>query len=176
MRNKKIIFFDGDGTIWYPKKTKRKIAPHWIYSDKKIGSRYLEHLILTPSAITTLRKLKRFGIILILLSTHPHPPKEADVLLKGKIKHFKLDKLFNEFYAARDNPEGKGKLIVQILNQKHIPKSQALMVGDSYRYDYLSAKKVGVDGLLIKSDYTKHPVRGKKVIGQLQDMIDFLNL
>jgi hypothetical protein len=33
--NKLIIFFDGDGTIWYPKATKRKVKPHWIYSDPK---------------------------------------------------------------------------------------------------------------------------------------------
>ena len=39
MTNKTIIFFDGDGTIWYPKNTKRKVAPHWIYSDKEIGEK-----------------------------------------------------------------------------------------------------------------------------------------
>ena len=30
---KKIIFFDGDGTLWYPKKTKYKEHPVWLYRD-----------------------------------------------------------------------------------------------------------------------------------------------
>jgi phosphoglycolate phosphatase-like HAD superfamily hydrolase len=177
VNTKKIIFFDGDGTIWYPKNTKRKIVPHWIYSDKKIGDKYLEHLILTPSTLTTLKKLKKLGIILILLSTHPHPPKEADMLLKGKVRHLKLERLFDEFYSSRDYPEGKGELIVRILKKKHIPKSKALMVGDSYRYDYLSAKKVGVDVFLIKSEYMAAKGRRvRKVIKRLGDIFKILSL
>ena len=177
MNTKKIIFFDGDGTIWYPKNTKRKIAPHWIYSDKKIGDKYLEHLILTPSTLTTLKKLKKLGIILILLSTHPHPPKEADMLLKGKVRHLKLERLFDEFYSSRDYPEGKGELIVKILKQKHISKHKALMIGDSYRYDYLSAKRVGVDCLLIESEYMAAKGRRvRKVIKRLGDIFKILSL
>ncbi len=176
MNTKKIIFFDGDGTIWYPKKTKRKIAPHWIYSDKKIGDKYLEHLILTPSTLTTLEKLRRLGIILILLSTHPHAPKEADMVLKKKVIHLKLEGVFDEFYSSRDYSEGKGELIVRILNKKNIPKSKALMIGDSYRYDYLSAKKVGVDAFLIESEYmASKGKRVKKVIKQLKDIVRVLN-
>ncbi len=181
MKNKKIIFFDGDGTIWYPKNTKRKIAPHWIYHDKKIGDKHLEHLILTPSTLATLKKLRKLGIILILVSTHPHPPKEADILMKKKVIYLKLDSIFDEFYSSRDYPEGKGELIIRILKKKHIPKSKALMIGDSYRYDYLSAKKVGVDAFLIKSDYMSSAYmssaakRVKKVINQLRDIIKVLN-
>ena len=173
MKNKKIIFFDGDGTIWYPKSTKRKKAPHWIYSDKKVNN-HLGHLILTPAALASLKKLKKLGIALVLLSTHPHPPKEADIILKEKVKHFKLEGLFDDFYTSRDNPEGKGEVILKVLRKKHIPKSHALMVGDSYRFDYLSAKKVGVDALLIKSEYMKHPPRGRKIektISELKDMV-----
>lgn len=175
---KKIIFFDGDGTIWYPKSSKRSKAPHWIYSDKNIGNYYLKHLILTPSAVISLKKLKKLGLVLILLSTYPHIPREADILQKAKIKHFKLEKIFDDFYTSRDKQEGKGMVIQRILRKKHIPKSQALMVGDSYRFDYLSAKKVGVDALLIKSDYMKHPPRGRKIqktIGGLKDVVEVLN-
>lgn len=175
---KKIIFFDGDGTIWYPKSSKRKKAPHWIYSDKKIGDDYLKHLILTPSVLVSLKKIKKLGIVLVLLSTYPHSPKQADILQKTKIKHFKLQEIFDDFYTSRDKREGKGEAIVRILRKKHIPKCQALMVGDSYRFDYLSAKKVGVDALLIKSDYMKHPPRGKKIqktIKGLKDLVEVLN-
>ncbi len=165
-KRKEIIFFDGDGTLWYPKRTKQKVAPHWIYSDPGIGARYLDHLMLTMSVLTTLKKLKRTGVTLIALSTHPHSRKEADVLMRNKIHHFKLGDVFDEVYTARNYREGKGEVILRVLKQKHIPKSRALMVGDSYRFDYLSAKRVGVDALLIKSDYMRgHPrADGGKVV------------
>ncbi len=173
MKSKKIIFFDGDGTIWYPKSTKRTKAPHWIYSDKKIGNNYLEHLILVPLALNTLKKLKKLGLVLILISTHPHPKKEADILLKEKVNHFKLESIFDEFYTSRDYHEGKGEIIQKLLKQKHIPKSKALMVGDSYGYDYLSARKVGVDALLIESEYVKHLPKGKVIKG-IENIIEIL--
>ena len=178
MKNKKIKFFDGDGTIWYPKSTKRKKTPHWIYSNKKIGDNYLRHLVLTPAVLVSLKKLKKMGIALVLLSTHPHPPKEADVILKRKVRHFKLEELFDDIYTSRDNLGGKGAVILRVLRKKHIPKSRALMVGDSYRFDYLSAKKIGVDALLIKSEYMKHPPRGRKIektINGLKDIVKILN-
>ena len=166
MKIKEIIFFDGDGTLWYPKRTKRRAAPHWIYSDPEIGEKYLDHMVLTPTILTTLKKLKKAGVMLIALSTHPHSPKEADLILNKKIRHFKLKDIFDEVYAARNRQDGKGEAILRILKQRGIPKSRALMVGDSYRFDYLSAKRVGVDALLIKSDYMReHPrAEGGKVI------------
>ena len=32
---KKIVFFDGDGTLWYPKDTRHTEPPHWIYHEKR---------------------------------------------------------------------------------------------------------------------------------------------
>lgn len=166
MKTKEIIFFDGDGTLWYPKRTKQKIAPHWIYSDPEIGERYLDHMVLTPSVLATLKKLKKTGVVLVALSTHPHSRKEADVIMNNKIRHFKLGNIFDEIYTAKNHQDGKGEVILRVLKQKEIPKSRALMVGDSYRYDYLSARRIGVDALLIKSDYMRgHPrAEGEKVV------------
>lgn len=31
---KKTVFFDGDGTLWYPKTTRRTRKPWWIYLDE----------------------------------------------------------------------------------------------------------------------------------------------
>ncbi len=174
MKTKEIIFFDGDGTLWYPKQTKRKIAPHWIYNDPQIGDTYKDHLVLTPSALATLKKLKKRGVMLIMISTHPHPCKEADVILDDKIQHFKLEKVFDEIYTARNYQEGKGEVILKVLKQKSIPKPRALMVGDSYRFDYLSARRVGVDALLIKSEYMHgHPRAegGTVIIENLAEII-----
>ena len=101
-------------------------------------------------------------MILVALSTHPHARLEADMHMGYKIKHFKLDKLFDHIYTARPFPWGKGKVIESVLKKTKIPKSKAVLVGDSYRWDYLSAKKVGVDCVLVHTPYLRIP-KGKKV-------------
>lgn len=171
LENKKIIFFDGDGTIWYPEKTKRTIAPHWIYKDEEIGENFLEHLIIIPSVVETLEKLKERGIILVLISTHPHPQKIADTILKNKVQHFNLENLFDEICTARDYPDGKGEIISNILKMSGIHESQAIMIGDNYRYDYLSAKKVRVEAILIESEYLNSEGNTVVKIIELSDLL-----
>lgn len=173
---KTIIFFDGDGTLWYPKNTKHRVAPHWIYSDETVGKNYLEHMVVIPSVLRVLQELKKRGIILILLSTHPQSSEEATLILQGKVAHFKLDDFFESYHSSKDHPDEKGKMMVHILKEKGVPKSKALMVGDSYRFDYLSARKVGIDALLIKTDYMKHPSRGRKISKTIESIQDILRL
>lgn len=173
---KKILFFDGDGTMWYPKSTKRTQKPHWIYMDEHTKDEYLQHLTLTPSALNTVQVLKSRGYILILLSAHPHIPKEAQKILEKKMRHFELVEYFDEVYATQDYPEAKGEVMVNVLRTKNIPKSKALMIGDSYRYDYLSAKKVSIDALLIQSDYMRHPSRGKNITKTIVEISDILEI
>ena len=103
---KKIIFFDGDGTIWYPKRTKHEKNPIWLYRDKRFKN-HINHIMVTPTTINTLRKLKKLGIINVILSTHPHPPKEAEVIINHKVKHFNLKDLFDEVYATLRSKKSK---------------------------------------------------------------------
>ena len=170
--SKKIIFFDGDGTLWYPRSTKWQKRPNWIYADSSKPKDYLRHLILTPGVFTTLNLLKRQGIILVALSTHPHKRLDADIHMNHKIKHLKLDKIFDFIYTARPFPWGKGKIIESVLRKTKIAKSKAVLVGDSYVYDYLSARKVGVDCILVKTPYLSIPKgrRVKKTIKGLKDL------
>lgn len=171
---KKIIFFDGDGTLWYPKKTKYSKHPVWLYKDKRFKN-HTNHLILTPSALSTIKKLKQMGIITIVLSTHPHLPKEADAIIKHKIKHFELDELFDEVYATREYSRSKGEFISKILKKRKIPKSNALMVGDSYKWDFQSAKENGIDALLIESEYEPMKKQVKKTIKKLSDVFEHIS-
>lgn len=165
---KKIIFFDGDGTLWYPKKTKYARHPVWLYKDKRFKN-HINHLIMTPSALSTIKKLKQMGILTIVLSTHPHPPKEADAIINHKIKHFKLDKLFDEVHATRVHSGSKGEVMLKILKRRKIPKSKALMVGDSYIWDFKPAEENGIDALLIESEY--EPMKKQaKTIKKLSDI------
>ena len=178
-RNKKIFFFDGDGTIWYPKETKRTKAPYWVYGDTnstEINTSGIEKLVVSDTTLETLKELKQKGVKLILLSTHPHEPEIAQQVLHMKLAHLGLLNIFDECLATDGRQEAKGEEILKFLKKYKLPKTQALMIGDSYSYDYLSAKKVGVDAVLLKSSYLKHPARGqrvKKLIDEIEDVLDF---
>jgi FMN phosphatase YigB (HAD superfamily) len=174
MKNKKIIFFDGDGTLWYPKKTKRQEKPHWVYKLGGTLDEQCEHLMMIPTVLATLKKLKKLGIVTILLSTHPHPPKEADAIINHKTSHFDLHNLFDEIHATRENRGSKGEFILRILKERGIAKNKALMIGDSYHWDYKPAKNVGIDALLIESEYQKKDPQGKKVKNTIKKLSEVL--
>lgn len=178
MKNKKIIFFDGDGTLWYPKSTKKTKKPHWIYIDNKQEKDYLKHLTLTPSTAPTLKRLKALGFILVALSTHPHKYKEANLLMQNKMGHLRIDNLVDYIYTARPYSSGKGEVIVRVLKKLKIPKSKAVMVGDSYKFDYMSARHIGVDGLLIEALYNKdYRMRyNPKTIKNLKELPELLKI
>ncbi len=171
IKNKKIVIFDGDGTLWYPKSTKWSKKPNWIYWDNPEAKDYLKHLRLTPNLIPVLKKLKQRGMILVALSTHPHTRMEADVRMGQKMKHLKLDSIFDHVYTARPFPWGKGRVMASLLKKNGIPKSRALLVGDSHTYDYLSAKGVGVDCVLIKTPYLGVIDKKVKTIKSLRELV-----
>ncbi len=171
---KKIIFFDGDGTLWYPKKTKYSKHPVWLYKDKRFKN-HTNHLMMIPSVLSTIKKLKQMGIITIVLSTHPLPPKEADAIINHKIKHFELDKLFDEVHTTREYSRSKGEFMLKILKERKIPKSKALMVGDSYKWDFEPAKKNGIDALLIESEYEPMKKQVKRTIKKLSDIFTHIS-
>jgi|SRR3989344_4664557 len=174
--NKKVIFFDGDGTLWYPKKTKYSKHPVWVYKDRRIKD-YLNHIVMIPSVLSVIKKLKQMGIITVILSTNPSPPEIADIHIKHKVKHFKLDGLFDEVYATRPYPESKVEFMLKILKRRKIKKSNALMIGDSYKWDYEPAKNNGIDALLIKSKYMHEHEAVKSVkrkINKLSDLLKYI--
>jgi len=46
-----------------------------------------------------------------------------------------------------------------------------LMVGDSYKWDYKSAKEKGIDALLIQSKYEPLKIHTKRTIKKLSDIL-----
>ncbi len=167
--SKSIIFFDADGTLWYPTKTKHTVLPHWLYLDKSIKDHH-PHLMLIPGVENTLKKLKKMGVITVILSTHPHEKNEAYKRINNKVKHFNLEELFTEVHATREYHESKGEYIIEILKRLKIPKTKALMVGDNYLYDYKPARAIGVDALLVETDYMRRDKR-LKTIKKLSDVL-----
>jgi len=163
MHKKRVVFFDGDGIIWYPRGRKKETPPYLIYRKYKKERDYLPRLKLAYGIVKTLKKLKKEGKTLILISTMPYDSVKANKLLDNKIRYFKLDNIFHEWYAIENIQEAKGLFMVELLKEKNILKKHALIVGDSYRYDYLSAKKVNIEALLLENPYTKIFPKAKNI-------------
>ncbi len=156
--NKKLIFLDGDGTLWYPYKTKRTQKPHWIYHDETTKHDYLNHLELTPGTKEALEYFVRKDVKLVVISASPYDPETAVKEIKERLTHFKIADLFYDYRASQgDEPDGKAAIMLDIIQELGLSKQDALMVGDSYFYDYLPAKQNGIDAFLIKSESARLP-------------------
>lgn len=156
--NKKIVFFDGDGTLWYPRSTGRTLKPWWIYEDPRFRNSYLDHLILDPDALEVLTGLRKANCKIVVLSTVPKAISRPHKILKAKIEKLGMRCLLDGFHATKEYPEAKGLKIIELLKKYNLRKSDALMVGDSYRWDYKSAVKTGIDAVLINCPYHEESI------------------
>ena len=122
---KRIIFFDGDGTLWYPKATRRTTKPHWVYDDEATRDNYLEHLELTPGTREALVQLKEDGILLAVLSANPHEERIAINEIKDRLDYFGIGNLF---YAVRasdgSDPKGKAAIMLEIIANLGLKKTR----------------------------------------------------
>jgi FMN phosphatase YigB (HAD superfamily) len=146
---KKIIFLDGDGTIWYPKKTKRTEKPHWIYHDPILKDDYLPHLELTPDLKETLVKLREKDIYLVVVSANP------------RAEHIAV---------------GETGVMLQVLDTLKLEKEDALMVGDSFYYDYQAAKDAGIDAFWIENNVGKVPEVMPADLQSIKEVSDILKV
>lgn len=178
LKKKKILFLDGDGTLWYPKATKRTRKPHWIYHDPETKDNYLEHLELTPKTKETLEYLSEKGLYLVVLSANPYAEDIAIKEIKERLAHFGLVSLFYTYRSSEGNdPNGKASIILEILDTLGLEKQDALMVGDSYFYDYLAAKNIGVDAFFIENSVSKMPdeiPQDLQSIKEIHELVDIL--
>jgi FMN phosphatase YigB (HAD superfamily) len=173
---KRILFFDADGTLWYPKETRRSKNPIWIHIEKKNIQDIRKELILVPNVISTLKKLKSINLEMIVLSVSPLPPREAQDRLEGTLKYFGILHFFDEVHATKPYPESKGEYMLEIIKRYGLKKSEALMIGDIYLWDFSSAKKVGIKAALFEHNYDPKPHHYKKVKLKLEDFKEVLNL
>ena len=148
---KKFVFFDGDGTLWYPALTKRRRAPHWIYYDAVTARDPNAHLVLTHPSKMVLKRLKAMGVRMAVISIVPGPWLRAQRILDRRVKHFGLETFFDGIFPAQKRSDAKGRIMERVLLEHCISKRDALMVGDSYVYDYMSAVKRGIPAVLIYS-------------------------
>jgi len=176
---KKIIFFDGDGTLWYPRSTKKTKKPHWVYHDSTTKDNYLEHIMLIPGVLKTLKKLLTKKIILVVISANPNVDIKALKEIEEKLEYFKIIQYFSNFFVSDGaDPQGKSKRIISVLKQLNLSPDDALMIGDSYYYDYLAAKSIGVEALYIENNYSKKPEvisDDIKIVSGVADIISYLD-
>lgn len=155
---KKILFLDGDGTLWYPKKTLRTQKPHWVYIDPTTKENYLEHLTLTPMLKQTLKSFKEQGMYLVVISANPYDESQAIKEIRERLDYFGLTDYIDEVRSSNgDDPNGKAAIMLEIIERLHVRKEDAVMVGDSYYYDYLAAKNIGIDAYFIHNTVSKMP-------------------
>jgi phosphoglycolate phosphatase-like HAD superfamily hydrolase len=174
---KKIIFLDGDGTLWYPTKTLRTQKPHWIYHDEATKDNYLEHLTLAPGVKEALHKLYDNGIRLVVISANPYAEDIAVKEIIERLDYFGLtDLIYKVRSSAGDDPDGKASIILQILKELGMDKNDALMIGDSYFYDYLAAQKIGVDSFFIENEVSKMPEVLPKDLHSIKEVSDILSI
>lgn len=174
---KKIIFLDGDGTLWYPKATKRTQKPHWVYHDIATKDNYLEHLELTPRTKATLEMLHRKGVKLVVISANPYSEEAAINEIKERIDYFGLTDLFYTCRSSQgDDPNGKVAVILETIDRLGLAKEDALMVGDSYLYDYLAPKEAGVDALYIENNVSEMPDSIPKDLQSIKEVSDLLDI
>lgn len=172
---KKIIFFDGDGTLWYPEKTKRQIPPQWVYTDPDIADPIAEFVV-TPTAPELLQELGKLGIKRVLLSTSPLAEEEAIMHRIAICQHIDIHHLLDDVHAAPVRVTGKSERIIDLLQRYELQAADALMVGDTYAWDYQAAENVGVEGLLLRSEYqAEHiPAVGDRAIDNIIDVLRFV--
>ncbi len=175
---KKIIFFDGDGTLWYPTSTKRTKKPHWIYRDSLTKDNYLEHLSLTPGTRETLGILRKKGIYLVVISANPYAEELALREIKERLDYFELSNLFYSYRSsAGDDPDDKVAIILETIKELGLTKGDALMVGDSYFYDYLAPRKAGIDTFFIENEVSRMPDKmpmDMQTIKEVSNLVDII--
>jgi len=174
---KRILFLDGDGTLWYPSTTKRTQKPHWVYYDEKTKDNYLEHIELIPGTKEALELFHKKGVYLVVISANPYSEEVAIKKIRERLDHFGLSGLFYACRASKgDDPKGKTTIMLEIIEELGLTKKDALMVGDSYFYDYLAAKENGIDAFFIENEVSKMLEVMPKDLQSIQEIHDLINI
>ena len=174
---KKLIFLDGDGTLWYPKATKRTQKPHWVYSDPKTKDFYLEHLELTPGTKEALEIFPKKNMYLVVISANPNDEVAATKELKERLEYFAIADLFYTYRSSGgSDPNGKARIMLEVINELRLRSIDAVMVGDSYFYDYLAATHAGIDAFFIKNSVSKMPEVLPSDINIIAEVKDLLKI
>lgn len=175
---KKVLFFDGDGTLWYPRNTRRTIPPHWVYFDPTTAQNPWVEFISTPTATETLVRLGELHVKRVLLSTSPLPEEEAIMSRIKAVQQVDVHHLLDDIQIAPDYPSGKGERMTELLKVYGLQAEDALMIGDTFQWDYQAAQDIGIDALLIRSEYQQEFIKElpkDRVITELIEVLRYID-
>lgn len=173
---KTVISFDWDWTLWYPKSTRHKIAPHRIYKGFPSVEEANKNLVLIPWIIEILSYCKTKGITLILLSTNPNILSVAQKQVEERAKLLWVNQYFNFIISARDYLESKWEILTDFAKNNNLNINNLLHIWDSYNRDYKSTQDKWIDSLLIKSEYMKetlpYAVKYKDLLNEIKKVVE----
>jgi FMN phosphatase YigB (HAD superfamily) len=93
------------------------------------------------------------------------------------LNHFGLTTLFYDVRSSEgSDPKGKSAIMLEIIESLGLQKEDALMVGDSYFYDYAAAKDVGVDAYWIENTVSKVPEVMPDDLKSITEVSDILEI
>lgn len=125
-----------------------------------------------------LEEIHKMGLQLVVISANPYTEEIAVREIKERLEHFGLTNLFHAVRSSQgDDPKGKSAIMLEILDDLKLEKSDALMVGDSYFYDYLVAKDVGIDAFFVDNIVSKMPDElptNLRSIAEVSDLLEIL--
>ncbi|MEK6953816.1 MAG: HAD family hydrolase [Candidatus Micrarchaeota archaeon] len=129
------------------------------------------HLInLYPDTIPALRKLsKSYELIVISNATRE--------FINFKLRVENLEKYFTRVFSATSDfgcIKGEPRGYLEACNRMGIPPTELTHIGDDYQFDYVSARKVGIDAYFLERKKTEFPVeKGRKVrdLGEFAEII-----
>ncbi|MEA2086736.1 MAG: HAD family hydrolase [Candidatus Caldatribacteriota bacterium] len=129
-------------------------------SPNKIFEKYESQVKIYPEVIPLLEELKKNFILIVITAM----PRE---FLIPKMK--KLEKYFKfSFSALSDFKELKNSEIYSKISKAlNVPPEQILHIGDHWEFDYLAARKAGMNAIYLDRSNTK---KGKFIINSLGEV------
>ena len=113
----------------------------------------------------------------MVISANPYAEDIAIKEIKERLEHFGLVSLFHSVRSSLgSDPQGKAGVMLDVLKVLNLNKEDALMVGDSYFYDYMAAKDVGIDAFWIENSVGKVPEVMPSDLQSIKEMSDILDI
>lgn len=171
----KAVIFDGDGTLWRPRRQGRGLRPDRVYKSDRVERNSHIDLRLVEGAVDVLKTLREQGYYVFIVSAHPVPGEGALRELASKLSHFGITDMVDRFFCSDGNDQnGKSRVIRRIIDEYNLHPARVFMVGDSYYFDYEAGKKAGVQGVFIKNEYCKQPSPLPSDVCSIDHIVDVL--
>lgn len=137
-RERFTVFLDAEGTLYVPR-AGRNSEDFWERGEPTLP-RAVETFRLDPDASEVLLALRREGTQVVVASRH-----QPD-LLRSMLIHFGIWHFFEDVLVGND----KAGMVTAYLDERDLPRREALMVGDTPLMDVHPFLDAGIDAVLLE--------------------------